>query len=289
MNRSILIFFIFLLLPQALHASQSVIIDSEGYACMGDDKSRKETELTAMQDAKRKAGDAALTYIRAETHVNDGMLEKDLVSAYTNAQVKILRELMKEWFKDPSAGECYRLKLKLEVTPDDKAPADIAKWKIEELLDNPAAQLTVKVWTDKWRYRDGEKIKVFIKGNRPFYGKVVYKDAGGSLVQLLPNPFRQANYFNGGTVYEFPTGDDRFDLDACDPFGAEQVTLYASTAPLGDLDVTPSGGVYAVRTKASDVPLGTRGVKIVAKGAGARTPAAAEFAEASRELTTCGK
>jgi hypothetical protein len=287
MKPTILILYFFLLSPPALHAAQSVIIDSEGYACMGDDKSRRETELIAMQDARRRAGESALTYIQAETHVKDAMLEKDLVSAYSNARVKVLRELMKEWFRDPSSGDCCRLKLKLEVTPDDRAPADLAKNRNEGLLDDPSAPLAVKVWTGKGLYRDGEKIKVFIKGNRPFYGKVVYKDAGGKLVQLLPNPYRRANYFNGGTVYELPSGDDRFDLDACAPFGVEQVTLYASTSPLGELDVTPSGGIYAVRTQASDVPLNTRSVKIAANGTGDHTPAAAEFAEASRELTTC--
>lgn len=278
-----------LMMASNLHAAQSVIIDSEGYACMGDEKSRKETEQTAMQDARRKAGDAALTFIQAETHIKDAMLEKDLVSAYTNAQVKLLQELLKEWFKDPSTGDCYRVKLKLEVTPNEKAMTSMAKKKGDGFLDDPAAQLNVKVWTAKEKFSDGEKIRVFIKGNRPFYGKVVYRDASGSLVQLLPNPYRKDNYFNGGTVYELPSGDDRFDLEVCSPYGVEKVTLYASTAPLGDLDVTPSGGVYEVHTRPADVPHGTRGVKLVAKGSGSGIPAAAEFAEASRDVTTCRK
>jgi hypothetical protein len=289
MKNTLLAIGLIFLLANNLYAAQSVIIDSEGYACMGDDKSRKDTEQTAMQDARRKAGDAALTYIQAETHIKDSMLEKDLVSAYTNAQVKLIQELLKEWFKDSSSGDCYRVKLKLEVTPDEKAMAVLAKKKVDELFDDPAAPLSVKVWTDKKQYKDGEKIRVFIKGNRPFYGRVVYKDATGSLVQLLPNPYRQENYFNGSTVYELPSGDDRFDLDVCSPFGVEMVTLFASTAPLGDLDVTPYGGIYEVRTKAKEVPIGTRGVKIVAKGTGGAAPAVAEFAEATGELRTCAK
>ena len=289
MTQILLILVGVLMLASNLHAAQSVIIDSEGYACMGDEKSRKETEQTAMQDARRKAGDAALTFIQAETHVKDAMLEKDLVSAYTNAQVKLLQELLKEWFKDPSTGDCYRVKLKLEVTPDEKAMAGMAKKKGDEYLDDPAGPLNVKVWTAKEKFSDGEKIRIFIKGNRPFYGKVVYRDASGSLVQLLPNPYRKDNYFNGGAVYELPSGDDRFDLEVCSPHGVEKVTLYASTAPLGDLDVTPRGGVYEVRTKAGDVPSGTRGVKFVAKGSGSGIPAAAEFAEASRDVITFGK
>jgi len=44
----------------ALYASQSTITEAEGQACMGDDKSRKETEQAALSDAKRKAVDSTL-------------------------------------------------------------------------------------------------------------------------------------------------------------------------------------------------------------------------------------
>lgn len=286
MKQIILTVILACMMATSLHAGQSVIIEGEGYACMGDDKSRKETEQTAMQDARRKAGDAALTYIKAETHIKDAMLEKDLVSAYTNAQVKLLKELMKEWFKDSSSGDCYRVKLQLEVTPDDKAMAALAKKTSDEILDDPAAPLAVRIWTGKERYRDGERVKVFIKGNRPFYGKVIYTEANGRLVQILPNPFREINYFNGGTVYELPSGEDQFDITVGSPFGTEKVTLSASTEQLPDLDVTSLGSVYEVNTKASDVHVRVRGLRLTAKGAGNATPAVAEFAEANREVTT---
>ena len=53
------------------HAAQSTITQSEGYACMGDDKSRKQTEAEALVDAKRKAIEYASTYMKSETKVND--------------------------------------------------------------------------------------------------------------------------------------------------------------------------------------------------------------------------
>jgi len=81
-----------LLSVKTLHAAQSTITESESYACMGDDKSRKQTEQAAMADAKRKAGESVLTYIKSETHVKDFELEKDLLSAYTNATIKVLQE-----------------------------------------------------------------------------------------------------------------------------------------------------------------------------------------------------
>jgi hypothetical protein len=274
-----------MVMASQLSAAQSVIVESEGYSCMGDDKSRKETEQAALLDARRKGGESALIYIKSETHVKDAMLEKDLLDSYTNAQVKLLQELHKEWYKDHSSGDCYRVKLKLEVTPDEKAMASMAKAKGETLLEDPAAPLAVKIWTDRKEYREGEKIKLYLKGNKPFYGRVVYRDAGGNLVQILPNPYRKDNYFNGGVVYELPSGEDRYDLEVSPPFGSEGITVFASTVQLGELDISPVEGVYSIKTKTKDVAMHTRGIRIAAKGANGRD-GAAEFSETELTVRT---
>lgn len=284
MKRSLLLILL-CLIPTLTHAGQSIIVDSEGYACMGADYSRKATEQAALTDARRKGGDAALTYIRAETTIKDAMLEKDLVNAYTKAQVKLIAELLKEWFKDPASGDCYRVKLKLEVTPDETAMAELSRKKGGEFLDDPSAPLTVKVWTNKEEYREGEKIKIYLKGNRPFFGKVLYRDASGALAQILPNPFRKDAYFNGGTVYELPAGDDRYELEVSAPFGVEQLILSAGTAPLGELELEPAGQVYLVRSLAKNIGVTSRGLKVNAKQGGTGV-AAAEFAEAIVSMTT---
>jgi hypothetical protein len=78
----------------------------------------------------------------------------------------------------------------------------------------------------------------------------------------MPNPYRSENYFNGGVIYEIPSGKDRFELEVGPPFGEEKITLYASTAQLGDLDLTPAGGIYMVQTRSKKVGMKTRGVKI---------------------------
>lgn len=284
MKHALFVTIFMLLLAPRLHAAQSVIIETEGYACMGDDKSRKQTEQTAFQDGKRKATEQASTYIRSETQVKDTMLEKDLLSAYANAQVKVLQELMKEWYKDTGLGECYRVRLKVEVVPDEKSMAALTQKNQETLENDPSAPLSVKIWTDRPTYGEKECMRVFLRGNKPFYGRVVYRQADGGLVQLLPNPFRKLNYFNGGVVYELPSGDDRFSMETCAPFGSEQITLYASTAPLGDIDLAPADAVYEVRSRADAVPMATRGIKLVAGTP--KKPAAAEFAESSVAVKT---
>jgi hypothetical protein len=191
-----------------LYAAQSTITEADGSACLGDDRSKKQTEQAALSDAKKRAVEFASTYIKSETAVKNFVLEKDLLSAYTNAEVKVIQELEKAWYKDPSSGDCYRVRIKAEVVPDAMA-IDRMSAASPSAFDDPSAPLKVKAWTDKKEYREGEKIKVYIKGNKPFYARVIYKDASGEMVQILPNPYRKDNYFNGGVTYEIPSGNDK--------------------------------------------------------------------------------
>lgn len=285
MLRQILIICVFIISASNLFASQSVIIESDGYACMGEDKSRKQTEQSAVADAKRKATESAVSYITSETHIKDAMLEKDLLSAYSRAQVKQLQEMMKEWYKDAGIGDCYRVKLKVEVIPDEKALASLSGKGQETLENSPSAPLSVKLWSDKNDYRQGEKIKLYLKGNKPFFAKVVYKDAQGEQVQLLPNPHRKNNYFNGGVVYELPSGEDRFDLEVSPPFGIENVTVYASTSELGELSVTANNSVFAIKNKSEEIASGTRGVKLSSKTSAGKLQTA-EFSESALTIKT---
>jgi hypothetical protein len=268
-----------------LYASQSsVVLETEGYACMGDDKSRKQTEQVAYMDGKRKATESAVTYIQSETHVKDAMLEKDLLSAYANAQVKVVKEMLKEWYKEAGLGDCYKVKLKVEVIPDEKAMAGSSAKNRDVLENDPSAPLSVKVWTDRPVYSEKENVRIYVKGNKPFYGRLVYRQADGTLIQLLPNPYRKNNYFNGGVIYELPSGDDAYSLETSTPFGIEQVTLYASTAPGGDPELLSAEKVFLVKTSSEDLPITTRGITLKGGKGTANTPA--QFAEAHAELKT---
>lgn len=262
------------LLVSTLYASQSTITETEGYACMGDDKSKKQTEQAAMADAKRKAVEQTITYIKSETQVKNFELEKDIVDAYSRANVKVLETKTSGWYKDAQIGDCYKVIIKAEVIPDEKAMKEIKK----DDVDNPSTPLTVNLWTDKKEYKKDEKIKIYIKGNKPFYARVLYKDAKGEMLQLLPNPYRNDNYFNGGTVYEIPSGNDRFELEVEPPFGKEDIIVYASTSPLGDINLEQAGGVYQVKTKTRSIGKMTRGVKLKEK-TGDKESLASEFFE----------
>ena len=111
--RKILFFVVMsIFLAASVHAAQSTIKIAEGSACMGDDKSRKQTETAAMADAKRNAIESVKTYVSSATEVKDFELQKDLISAYANATVEVIEELQKSWYKDPSLGDCYKVKIK---------------------------------------------------------------------------------------------------------------------------------------------------------------------------------
>jgi hypothetical protein len=284
-NRGMLVMLLFLLIiaPSHAYALQSTITEAEGYACMGEERSRRQTEEAAMEDAKRRAIEFSSTYIRSETHVKDFEVEKDLVSAYANATVKVLEELDKGWYRNENAGDCFRVKIKAEVIPDEKAMERVSQR--TDVADDPSAPLNVKVWTDRREYSRGEKMSIYIEGNKPFYARVIYKDAAGSMVQILPNPYRNENYFQGGVIYEIPSGNDRFDLEISPPFGEENITVYASTSPLGEIGLHSQGAVYSVTTKANDIGVQTRGIHLTEKSAG-KGGHASEFYENKAEITT---
>jgi hypothetical protein len=94
--RKILLFVaISIILAAPLYAAQSTIKIAEGSACMGDDKSRKQTETAAFTEAKRNAVEAVKTYVSSATEVKDFELQKDLVSAYANATISVIETMEK--------------------------------------------------------------------------------------------------------------------------------------------------------------------------------------------------
>jgi hypothetical protein len=281
MKKTFLALWFVVCISSPLWAASSTLVDVDGNACMGDDKSRKQTEQAAMTDAKRNAAERAMTYLKSETQVKDFIVGTDLVNAYALATVKVLQELEKSWFRDARAGDCYRIRIRAEVVPDEKTLQKAAQ--ATALAADPAAPLQVKLWTDRQTYRQGDKVKIYLKGNKPFHARVIYRDARGDTVQLLPNPYRRDAYFHGGTIYEIPSGTDRFDLEVSPPFGEENIVVYASTAELGSIETRAEGGVYRVTTSAQDMGVKVRGIAITDKQGKA---AAAEFSEEKQTIRT---
>ena len=274
MRKIIFFLIVSLCVATPLYAAQSTIKVAEGSACMGDDKTRKQTETSAMTDAKRIAIEQVQTYVSSSTEVQDFELKKDLVTAYADATVEVIEVLEKGWYKDPAQGYCYKVKIKTEVIPDEKAMKKMP----DTALDDPTLPLNVKVWSDKAAYSEGEKMKIYLRGNKPFFARVIYRDVAKKDLQLLPNPYRQDNYFQGGVMYEIPSGKDKFELEVNPPFGEESIIIYASVAELGDLKLKQEGSVFAVKTKPQDIGIKSRSIKIKEVSSGAAQKPA-EFSE----------
>jgi hypothetical protein len=107
-----------------------------------------------------------------------------MVEAYSNNQVKAIEIKERNWYKDERSGDCYRVKIKADVIPDEKAVASITATLSNS--DDQFLPLIVKVWTDKKQYKNKDQIKIFLKGNRHFYARVLYVNVKGKSLQLLP-------------------------------------------------------------------------------------------------------
>lgn len=232
------------------YAIQSTIVDVEGSSCSGEDKSRKQTEQMALDDAKRNAIEYVVTYIKSETKVKDFEIKSDIVKSYSQASVKVIEIKEKAWNKT-ELGDCYQMKIKAEVIPSVTTSKKFIK-KASSGMDSNLP-LSVQIWAKKKEFKYNEKIKIYIKGNKSFYGRILYTDTKGETIQILPNPYRTDNYFTGGIIYEIPNINDKFELKISDPYGEDQIIIYSSTSPLGDIKMKKVGGVYLVTEKEVDI------------------------------------
>jgi hypothetical protein len=122
-----------------------------------------------------------------------------------------------------------------------------------------------------------------MKGNQPFYAKILLKDGTGRLFQILPSPCHANNYFQGGIVHEIPSHGDCYEIKA-DSFSTKDVVIfYASSSPLGELEIEREGNIYVVRTSAKDLSKKVREVKFDTKPEQKRNPIA-EFIEKTLKL-----
>jgi curli biogenesis system outer membrane secretion channel CsgG len=128
----------------------------------------------------------------------------------------------------------------------------------------PGLPLSVELATDKAVYRQGEKIRITLKGNKDFYGKIVYLTADGQTVQLLPNGLRSLDFFKGGRTYVVPEDSDGFSLDVAPPYGAERIMLYASESPLPAVKTRSlgEGGLLSLPDGQKALTSLSRGIKV---------------------------
>jgi hypothetical protein len=237
-----------------------------------------ETRAAAFSNAKRQALEGAMTYVQSKTRVKNFQLDYDVVISLASGSVLLLEQ--KDYGVE--GNNRYHVWIKAEVRYDLK-PKRPDPGQTTMLFKT--APLTVKVWTSKKKYKEGEDIEIFVRGNKDFYARIVNISPSGKITQLLPNHYRPSNYFSGRKVYKIPGGEDRFDLEVTSPYGEEIIVVYASEAPLGDVSMEPIGrGLSMYRGHLEDLAFKSRSIKIVETSPGLGT--GAEFYEAMWTIAT---
>lgn len=278
---------------EKLDEKRSCIQSVDGYSYIAEDKTIADLRTAAMNNAKQQALSNATTYIKSRTEVENFVLVSDEVLINAEGTVKILEQI-DHGIQDNSR---YHIWIKAEVEyllgegTSSSSPAPVTMPAATQIkspsTDTTTAPLTVRLWSPKQNYTSGEKIEIFLQGNRDFYARVVDINSQGDIVQLLPNSYRTTSFFQGGETYKIPGDGDQFDLTVSAPFGKDKVVVYASEVPLGTVDMQSIGqGLNLYSGDQSSLSVRTRGISVTSKKQATATPAIAEFYEASYEITT---
>jgi hypothetical protein len=248
----------------------------EGYVYLSENMTISDTRAAAFAEAKRKALEMAQTYIKSKTKVENFIAKYDLIWSESEGSVTIL-EQRDFGIKDNIRYHVWiKAEVKYSINPQND-PND-------ELMDS-GLPLKVKVWTPRKNYRQGDKIEIFIQGNRDFYARIVDINSSGEIIQLLPNKYRRIHSFKAGKIYKIPDKNDKFNLKVQEPFGEDNIVVYASEVPLGQVTMQPiENGLSLYRGSLKSLASKTRGIEVVSKES--ESESGVEYYEAIWRLTT---
>ncbi len=277
--------------------TRSVIRQSNGYYYVGPNESLEVAREKALQDAKLKAVENSKNIIMSKTKLKNKYFDFHLVknkdgnyvtlleriddgfdkktSKYhvrINAKIEYILELSNSSSKINASEKNY-LANNQEQFDKGKVGSNVKKVQtfqpksLSNLLKEKGSPLTVRVWTEKKQYKEGEKIIIYLQGNHDFFANIIDTDLDGNVIQLLPNKARTNNFFKRGQIYEIPDKlkGDKFEIESSPPFGIDTVTVFASETQLGTTDLIPIGsGLNQFKgTKVKYDKLVSRGVKLL--------------------------
>jgi len=205
----------------------SHIVEVDSFVYIGEDIKLKDARKIAYTQAKAKAIEKFHSHIKSRTIIKNGVLYSAFIDSLSEGSVNILEDKDIGLTKDGR----YHVWIKAEV-----------KHNIEKYFSHKDSKdnkkfLKVSIWTEKQNYVKGEEIKVFIKGNIDFYAMVVNISPSGDIIPLYPNKYSHIISFKGNNVYYIPNNNEKYKLIVDFPFGRECIKVYASTNPLGDVNL----------------------------------------------------
>jgi hypothetical protein len=257
---------------------RSSIHEVDGYANMGGNTTPQKARAEALALAKRQALEMARVRLESNTLVKDGKLEYEFIESGAEGVVTVLEQ------KDHRLeGDRYHVWIRAEVKYGLK-PSEKQKETAPQTLFTEGP-LTVKIWTPQKAYHKGQKVVVHMMGNRNFYAWIVNVDSEGNIIQLLPNDYRTGGRFTGGTLYRVPGEGDRFAIKVMDNYGKEQIVVYASETPLGQVETRLVGaGLREYGGTRDQLSRDLRAIKVVPVGES--HDSGAGFYEATWKFTT---
>ena len=81
---------------------------------------------------------------------------------------------------------------------------------------------------DQQVFMEGDTLSFLISVDKDAYIWVIYEDAAGQFMQLLPNTHQQEHYYKSGWYITFPGEDAPFLFKVKAPFGLETLWVFAS-------------------------------------------------------------
>ncbi|MBC7320998.1 PEGA domain-containing protein [bacterium] len=107
------------------------------------------------------------------------------------------------------------------------------------IIEPVQADFKVEVWTDKGNnasYKVGETITIYFKLTQDAYVYIWDINANGEVRLILPNGYRQDNFFRANIVHSIPAPTDKYTLRVAPPYGREVIHVLASRVPVNVLE-----------------------------------------------------
>jgi hypothetical protein len=125
--------------------------------------------------------------------------------------------------------------------------------------------IAVKLWTEKTRYRVGDRLTLSFETNRDAFLTIVNVGSSGEVTILFPNRFSGGHGVKAGRTYRIPETTDSYELELKGPPGVELVYALLTLKPVLFLATDfPSAGAIFPST-AERVSHVTRDINVAAK------------------------
>lgn len=145
-------------------------------------------------------------------------------------------------------GPAFRYWVLVAVPKDELLRIQMQRAQRSEVLDagKETIDLSIKVNVGHGAvFQEGEPISLSVGTDRDCYLLLLYQDAAGNLVQLLPNRHAPEAFFSAGQAFRLPGKHDGFLFTATKPFGKEILWVFAASRAFSNLKglLQPDGTV----------------------------------------------